>query len=254
MAHPLQRASAVADVRLLQADQDGRGGHGRVADAISDRPGGLHSGGSRVFDGEGRPLRSRGWRPSYGASEQRLADFGPGRRRAPRSCGIDEATADSRDHRGRAGADSGRPGRLRAGRVCALRRTEEAIRLAHARIRREASPEGRQVQPATLELAQYVILFTTVPERDWADGAVLGWYRTRWQVELVFKRFKSLAQLWAACRSTTTTAPRLGCTASWWQRCWRRRSTSGKRFRQNWQRTLALASLSLLSTLEWNPE
>ena len=115
-------------------------------------------------------------------------------------------------------------------------------------------PEGRQVQPATLELAQYVILFTTVPERDWADGAVLGWYRTRWQVELVFKRFKSLAQLWAACRSTTTTAPRLGCTASWWQRCWRRRSTSGKRFRQNWQRTLALASLSLLSTLEWNPE
>lgn len=81
------------------------------------------------------------------------------------------------------------------GRVCALRKTQEAIRLAHAGIRREASRKGRQVQPATLELAKYVILFTTVPERDWTDEAVLEWYRTRWQVELVFKRFKSLAQL-----------------------------------------------------------
>ena len=81
------------------------------------------------------------------------------------------------------------------GRVCAPRKTEEAIRLAHARIRREASQEGRQIQPATLELAKYVILFTTVPERDWTDEAVLEWYRTWLQVELVFKRFNSLAQL-----------------------------------------------------------
>lgn len=87
------------------------------------------------------------------------------------------------------------PGVTVPGRVCALRKTEEAIRLAHARIRREASRKGRQVQPATLELAKCVILFTTVPERDWTDKAVLEWYRTRWQVELVFKRFKSLAQL-----------------------------------------------------------
>ncbi len=81
------------------------------------------------------------------------------------------------------------------GRVCALRKTEEAIRLAQAKILREASRKGRVVQPATLELAQYVILFTTVPEGDWSASAVLEWYRTRWQVELVFKRFKQLAQL-----------------------------------------------------------
>lgn len=81
------------------------------------------------------------------------------------------------------------------GRVCALRKTDEAIRLAQAKIRREASSKGRQVQPATLELAQYVILFTTMPEQDWFARDVLEWYRTRWQVELVFKRFKSLAQL-----------------------------------------------------------
>lgn len=88
-----------------------------------------------------------------------------------------------------------RRGVVVAGRVCALRKTEEAVRLAQAKARRAAARKGRQVRPATLELAQYVILFTTMQERDWPASAVLDWYRTRWQVELVFKRFKSLAQL-----------------------------------------------------------
>ena len=81
------------------------------------------------------------------------------------------------------------------GRLCALRKTEEAIRIAQRKLRREASKKGRQIRPATLEMAKYVILFTTVPEDEWTDSEVLAWYRTRWQVELVFKRFKSLAQL-----------------------------------------------------------
>lgn len=87
------------------------------------------------------------------------------------------------------------PGVSVRGRVCALRKTEEAIRLAHARIGGDASRKGLQVQPATLDLAQYVVLFTTVPECDWPDGAVLEWYRTMWQVRPVFKRLKLLAQL-----------------------------------------------------------
>jgi hypothetical protein len=40
-----------------------------------------------------------------------------------------------------------------------------------------------------------VILFTTFPEKDFSSFDVLEWYRIRWQVELVFKRFKSLAKL-----------------------------------------------------------
>ena len=51
------------------------------------------------------------------------------------------------------------------------------------------------MQPRTLEFARYVIVFTTFPEPAFAASQVLQWYRTRWQVELVFKRFKSLAQL-----------------------------------------------------------
>ncbi len=81
------------------------------------------------------------------------------------------------------------------GRVCALRKTAEAIRVAHKALRRQASKKGKQLQPRTLEFAKYVILFTTFPEDAFPAADVLEWYRTRWQVELVFKRFKSLAQL-----------------------------------------------------------
>ncbi len=48
-------------------------------------------------------------------------------------------------------------------------------------------------RPATLELAKYVIVFTTRSTGSTAD--VLRSYRTRRQIELVFKRLKSLAQL-----------------------------------------------------------
>ena len=92
------------------------------------------------------------------------------------------------------------------GRICGLRRSEEAVRLARAKIHREASRKGRTVLPATLELAKYVILFTTVSRDTWSASDVLEWYRTRWQVELVFKRFKSLAQLGSLPKSNDDSA------------------------------------------------
>lgn len=81
------------------------------------------------------------------------------------------------------------------GRVCAIRKSEEAIAIAHKKLKRSASKKGHKLQPETLEYAKYVILFTTFPESDFSVKEVLDWYRLRWQVELVFKRFKSLAQL-----------------------------------------------------------
>lgn len=54
---------------------------------------------------------------------------------------------------------------------------------------------GTQLQPQTLEFAKYVILFTTFPVPSLSAAGVLEWYRTRRQVELIFKRFKSVAQL-----------------------------------------------------------
>ena len=76
-----------------------------------------------------------------------------------------------------------------------LRKSTEAIRLAHQQIRRHAARKGNQVQPATPRFAEYVIVFTTFPEPPFSAADVLEWYRLRWQVELLFKRFESLAQL-----------------------------------------------------------
>ena len=81
------------------------------------------------------------------------------------------------------------------GRVCAVRKSREAVRRAHGKLRRKAAKSGKRTKPETLEFARYVIVFTTFPEAEFGAAEVLEWYRVRWQVELVFKRFKSLARL-----------------------------------------------------------
>ena len=81
------------------------------------------------------------------------------------------------------------------GRIRALRKTEGAIEEAHNKIHKIAQRKRKKPRKETLRYACYVILFTTFPEAKFSATEVLEWYRLRWQVELVFKRFKSLAQL-----------------------------------------------------------
>jgi len=81
------------------------------------------------------------------------------------------------------------------GRVCAVRKSVEAARRARKRAHREARRQGSKVKPETLAYANYVIVFTTFPEDGFGAREVLECYRLRWQVELVFKRLKSLARL-----------------------------------------------------------
>lgn len=87
------------------------------------------------------------------------------------------------------------PRRRMEGRLCALRKSEQSILQAHRRLRRRASKTGKQVQPATWEYAKYVVVFTTFPRQEFTAPEILQCYRVRWQIELVFKRLKSLAQL-----------------------------------------------------------
>ena len=82
-----------------------------------------------------------------------------------------------------------------AGRICAIRKTRRATRLAVAGVRRRASRKQQRLRPETLQYAKCVIVFTTFPDAEFDADTVLRWYRLRWQVELVFKRFKSLAGL-----------------------------------------------------------
>jgi hypothetical protein len=89
----------------------------------------------------------------------------------------------------------GRSGAYVQGRICSIRKSNEAIKIAHKKLKRKAQQTGHSLKPETLEYAKYVIVFTNYPEDCFSDFEVLDWYRIRWQVELIFKRFKSIAQL-----------------------------------------------------------
>lgn len=89
----------------------------------------------------------------------------------------------------------GRKSDIIKGRICIIRKTEEAIQMAQTKLRREAQKKGHLLKPETLEYAKYVIVFTTFPEESFNDIDILQWYRIRWQVELIFKRFKTIAEL-----------------------------------------------------------
>lgn len=80
------------------------------------------------------------------------------------------------------------------GRVCLIRKSAHAAERSRQRVRRESQRNGSRVQPQTLEAAGYVMVFTTVAEE--VDAAqILALYRLRWQIELTFKRLKSLLAL-----------------------------------------------------------
>lgn len=79
-------------------------------------------------------------------------------------------------------------------RICALRLSEEAAEQSIRRAKKEQSKKQRSLDPETLMLHRYVILATSLPESVSARQ-VLELYRARWQVELAFKRLKSIMGL-----------------------------------------------------------
>lgn len=76
-------------------------------------------------------------------------------------------------------------------RLCALRKNRVAADRARRKVHRKAQRDGRQAQPGSLELAEYILILTSLPPR-FTTREVLEFYRCRWQVELAFKRLKSL--------------------------------------------------------------
>ena len=83
-----------------------------------------------------------------------------------------------------------------AARLCVLRKSKAAIALAQKKARRKSRKNGyQQLQSQTLFYAQFVMVLSTFPEEDFTSAQVLQCYRYRWQIELVFKRFKQIAQL-----------------------------------------------------------
>lgn len=85
-------------------------------------------------------------------------------------------------------------GSIITGQLCAVRKSAQAAAKARVRVQRESQRNGAQLQPQTLEAADYVFVFTTLAQTVSAQQ-VLDVYRLRWQVELEFKRLKSLVNI-----------------------------------------------------------
>ena len=80
------------------------------------------------------------------------------------------------------------------GRVCALKKSKVAAEKAQRKVLQENSRKGGQVRPETIEAAAYTFVFTTL-DRAFSPATVLEIYRGRWQIELAFKRLKSIIEL-----------------------------------------------------------
>jgi hypothetical protein len=80
-------------------------------------------------------------------------------------------------------------------RLCAVRRSPASAKREKALVLEAARTHGQQASAARLELAQYVLLLTSLEEKSLSATRVLQLYRIRWQIELAFKRLKSLLGL-----------------------------------------------------------
>jgi hypothetical protein len=78
-------------------------------------------------------------------------------------------------------------------RVCAYKKTLAQTLAAQEAIQREVTKKHREVKPETIEAAGYVIVLTTLTQPS--AETIMEFYRRRWQIELAFKRLKSLLQL-----------------------------------------------------------
>ena len=80
------------------------------------------------------------------------------------------------------------------GRLIIVRRSKQATEYARKRLKREASKKQRSVSAEALEAAGHFFLWTTLPQ-SWSRKRILQLYRCRWQIELAFKRMKSIMGL-----------------------------------------------------------
>ena len=80
-------------------------------------------------------------------------------------------------------------------RLAIRRKDPEQAQAEQKRLLQNAKKRGKQPDPRSLEAAKYILLLTSLPAAAFPPADILALYRFRWQIELAFKRFKSLAGL-----------------------------------------------------------
>ncbi len=81
-----------------------------------------------------------------------------------------------------------------SGRLIALRQSVEATAWTRRRLQRRAKHNHQTLSAEALEFAEYFMVWTSLPS-SLASRQVLEFYRLRWQIELVFKRMKTILGL-----------------------------------------------------------
>jgi Transposase DDE domain len=87
------------------------------------------------------------------------------------------------------------PGEPLISRLVIRRKDPEQALAEQKRLLKDAKKRGKQPDPRSLEAAKYILLLTSLPASAFPPADILALYRFRWQIELAFKRFKSLAGL-----------------------------------------------------------
>ena len=80
-------------------------------------------------------------------------------------------------------------------RLLAQRLPGDKAEEARRRARRASRKKGHTARKESLFAAGYILLVTNLPAAMWTTKQVLALYRLRWQVELLFKRLKSILHL-----------------------------------------------------------
>lgn len=76
-------------------------------------------------------------------------------------------------------------------RICAVEKSAEQIKTEEKRIKRHDSKKQIKTSDDTKFTHRFIIVATSLPE-DITAEKILEFYRLRWQVEIVFKRYKSI--------------------------------------------------------------
>lgn len=83
-----------------------------------------------------------------------------------------------------------------SGYIHTYRLSQKDAQKARERVLRKQQKNGTKTPQANaLFLAEFVIVFTTIDIREISGETILAIYRCRWQIELAFKRWKSLLDL-----------------------------------------------------------
>jgi transposase len=84
---------------------------------------------------------------------------------------------------------------MRPIRLCVMKKSPETAERSKKEVMQAASKKQRSIDEETLELHEYVFVVTSVARDVLSPEEVMSLYRMRWQVELAFKRLKSILGL-----------------------------------------------------------